>query len=204
MKKIIVLTISVCALLMVSCNSSDTYADKLKKERNAIKRLQDELNLRFRNDYPNNGVFQSNEFYLDPASGVYFNVVDSGTGNRIRKATSGVSGSKVFVRYKDVITLVKRDTVAEGNMGGSSGNDLIEFTYGIATTYTGSSYVDGSRSSNYLFKSQGMVAPLEYVGDSAIVRLIVPFSVGSAVQQLSYEPIYFGYVQYCAERGQGE
>ncbi|MFR9165900.1 MAG: DUF4827 family protein [Dysgonomonas sp.] len=193
MKKLIaILLVITCIPVFFSCSKSETYADKLKKERKAIKRLINEKNIKVLDRYPENGVFAENEFYIDPRTGVYFNVVDSGNGNR----PSAKEKTMVFVRYRDA-QVIGEDTT----MTNISDNDYIDFTIGNSYTYTSSSTTDGL--SNYLFKSIGMVAPIkDYVGEDAIVKLIVPFSCGSGFQQSTFQPVYIDYVRYTFRPGE--
>lgn len=181
---------------MLSCSKSETYADKIRKERKGINRFFDRNNFSITKQYPENGVFEENQYFLEPNSGVYFHVVDSGNG---RRATQG---RIVYVRYKDAERILSGDSVFYNNTTIDGYQDYIDFTYGDTYSYTASSITEGW--SNYYYKSAGMVAPLQYVGDSAIIRLLVPFNVGSAGQQTSYEPIHFGYVFYDFWKGQGE
>ncbi|GAB6012310.1 DUF4827 family protein [Viscerimonas tarda] len=202
MKKIVGFTLIIaCVSLALSCSHSETYADKLKKERKAINNFIDRRGIQVIKQYPENGVFGEREFFLDPNSGIYLHVVDSGNG---RRATTG---RKVYVRFKETGSLISNPTDADltdTNSDGVAYQDYLYFTYGDASTYIDYSLTGNITVSNYLYKSPGMVAPLKFVGDSAIVQLIVPFKNGSGLQQTSYEPVYFGYLFYDFQKEQGE
>lgn len=176
-----------------ACDSSETYADKLKKERKAINRFIDEHNIKVVTTYPENGVFAENEYFLEPVTGTYIHVVDSGNGRRV----SITDRTDVLVRYSGALRLASSDTTVYENTSAAQIHDYISFTYGKTATYTETSTNNGY--SNYNFKSLGMVVPLEYVGDSAIVKLIVPFNSGSGMQSSYYEPVYLGMVRYAFE-----
>jgi len=193
------ISISIC-LFMFSCDNGETYADKLKKEKKAIKRIVNDSNFVFMKDYPENGIFKSNEFFLDPNSGVYMQVIDSGNG---RRAQTTSPATIVNVRYQNAYSLYSTDSIHHSNMTAATLYDVINFTYGDQSTYTGT-YSSGSITSDYRFKSLGVVAPLRYVGDSAIVKLIIPFSCGSTLQQQTYDPVYIGYLMYSFRKEQGE
>ena len=194
MKKIIggIAFLVLVSIVAASCSKSETYADKLKKERKAINRLIDNNGFKIIYTYPKDGVFKENEFFHDSNSGIYLHVVDSGNGTRASKEHR----TGVLVRYKNTIRPMYSDTVFYQNTGQSVSetNDWIDFNYNQTTSYI--SYYESAGYSNYFFKSPGMVAPLEYVGDGAIVKLIVPFDSGSGFQASYYEPVYFGYLKY--------
>lgn len=168
-----------------ACSSSETYADKLKSERKNISRFINEHNIVVLNEYPASGVFKENEFFRDPLTGVYINVIDSGNGNR----ASVVKRSEVNVRMPSAIFLPS-DTI-RGNLDANS-SQPISFTYGIIATYSNAN----SGTLDYYLLSAGITAPLQYVGENARVSLIVPFATGSNYQLSAYTPVYFPQIQY--------
>lgn len=177
--------IGLCAAFS-ACSNNETYADKLKNERKSISRLINEKNIIVLNSYPASGVFKENEYFRDPLTGVYINVIDSGNGNR----ASITKRSEVSVRYTDVMTFgVSAPDTASNTY---PGYQPLSFVYGITATYSGSSV--GTPAYSYL--SPGIVAPLEYVGENARVRLIVPFSSGSTLQLATFTPLYYTQLQY--------
>ncbi|MDR1809637.1 MAG: DUF4827 domain-containing protein [Prevotella sp.] len=197
MKKLIGLAVAaVCLSFLLSCDDTETYADKLKRERAAISRFIDTSGIKIIHEYPEGRLFEANEFFLDPESGVYFHVIDSGNG---RRATAG---RKIYVRYSNTGSFISSSSFSDTNESSGLEQDYLNFTYGNTTTYTDNSY--SNTYSNYAYKSAGVVAPLSYVGDSAIIKLIVPFKVGSGLQQTSYEPVYFGRLFYDFLKEQGE
>lgn len=193
MKKLIAIAlfISCISIVFYSCDNDETYADKLKKEKKAISSLRQDSGFVFIDEYPANGVFGPKEFYRDPQTGIYMNVIDSGNGNR---ASSSNPKTSVLVRYAKTYRFSVGDTLEYNNNMQNGTYDYITFEYGTSSTYTSSSTDAGV--SNYYFKSPGLVAPLKYVGQNAIVRLIIPFSAGSGLQNVTYEPVYMGHVQY--------
>lgn len=177
--------IGLCAAFS-ACSNSETYADKLKSERKNISRFINEKNIIVLNSYPASGVFKENEYFRDPLTGVYINVIDSGNGNR----ASVAKRSEVNVRFWDAMTLpaAESDTVSNS----IAGYQPISFTYGIVATYSSTS----SGSLDYYYLSTGITAPLEYVGENAIVSLIVPFASGSTYQLAAFKPTYYTKLQY--------
>ena len=82
------------ALVSASCNKRRTYAEILKDETRAIEKFILENKLIVLDEFPENLVFKSNEFYRDPATGVYFNIIEPGdTANKVKE------GEEVYVRF---------------------------------------------------------------------------------------------------------
>ncbi|MBD8349799.1 DUF4827 domain-containing protein [Dysgonomonas sp. HGC4] len=187
MKKVLGLVCFVIGLCIAfgACSSTETYADKLKKERKNIARFINENNITVRSDYPASGVFAENEFFRDPATGVYIHVIDSGNGVRANAAKRSV----INVRCNDAL-LLPSDTVAGNNIAGFQ---PIQFTYGIVATYTG---VNSANMHDYVLLSAGIVAPLKFVGENARVSLIVPFAQGSTYQGSSFQALYYPMLHY--------
>ena len=72
-----ILMILCAALMVVSCDKTKSYTERLKDERKAIDRLIDHEGFKILKNYPSDGVFKENEFVkLD--NDVYLNVIDSG------------------------------------------------------------------------------------------------------------------------------
>lgn len=188
MKKVLGLVCFIIGLCVVfgACSSTETYADKLKNERKNIARFINENNFTVISEYPASGVFRENEFFRDPATGVYIHVIDSGNGTRANAAKRSV----VNVRCNDAL-LLPSDTVDGNNF---DGRQLpIEFTYGISATYTG---VNSGNMHDYVLLSSGIVAPLKFVGENARVSLIVPFAQGSTYQGSSFQALYYPMLHY--------
>lgn len=188
MKKAFNVLMIVCAFLIaLSCSNSKTYTDRLNDQRDAINRLLDDSSFTVIRDYPANGVFGEKEFYRLP-NDVYMNVIDSGNGTR-----AVVNSTTVLARYSAV--RIMTDTIFVSNYGSNSnGTYPIEFKY---PNPSGSAPIN-DRDHNYLitFGSSGMLSALEYVGDGATVRLIVPFTVGSTNDLRTYQPVFFDHVQF--------
>jgi hypothetical protein len=155
----------------------------LKAEKKAIDRLIDEQGFEILKNYPANGVFGEKQFVL-LSSGLYLNVIDSGNGNR------PATGTNILLRASGHILL--NDTTSFNGFDPTSMIVIwpMEFKYNAYTS---------NDASGFLF-SEGLVGALEYVGDSAVVKMIVPFKIGSTYQQSSGNPIYFDKVRYIFEK----
>lgn len=191
MKNIFSLFFCFAAILLfsTSCSSSETYADKLKEERKQIDRFLSAQGIEVLSTYPSDKVFKENQFFRDPDTGVYINVVDSGNG----KMASATDLADVYFRFYDTATLpIDKSTIDKTN-GDASGSQPVFFIYGNTNSYTSTNTSDYY---NYIYLSPGVTVPLKYVGEGAIVRLIVPFAQGSYYQSLSYQAISYGRIKY--------
>lgn len=188
MRKVLGLICFIIGLCVVfaACSSSETYADKLKNERKNISRFINEHNIVVLNQYPASGVFKENEYFRDPLTGVYINVIDSGNGNR----ASASKRSEVNVRFDGAMTLPTADSDTTSN--NVAGMQPISFTYGIVATYSNSN----QGFPEYYYLSTGITAPLQYVGENARVRLIVPFASGSTYQVAIFRAMYYTQLHY--------
>lgn len=197
MKKGFNILLIVCAaLLTLSCNKTKSYTDMLNDEKKAIDRLIDREGIEVLKHYPEDGVFKENQF-VKLENGVYMNVIDSGTGQR-----AVLNKTKVFYRCiafypLDSTYLLRanslglitpywlygnRDTYRSVNYGpNSNGTSPYSFTY-------------GDYNSEYI--SEGLIAPLEYVGHNAKVKLIVPFKRGLSIDNGNGQPIYYEILHY--------
>jgi len=170
-----------------ACSKSESYADKINREKKNIKNFINDHNIVVRDDYPSDGVFDENEYYLDP-SGVYINVIDSGNGKRASNLAD------VYYRFTDNMELPtnESDTLSLINMS----SHPLTFRYGDAASY---SYNQSTGSQlDYYFLCPGIVVPLKFVGEGAVVRLIVPFksTTGSVYQSGSYVTMYYSKLEY--------
>lgn len=191
MKKGFNILLMVCAVLMVmSCNKTKTYTDMLNDQRKAIDKLMADSDFVVLKNYPANGVFGENEFVkLD--NGVYLNVIDSGNGNR-----AVLGKTKIYSRFITYSLLGTADTLRTYGSH-SNGTNPIEFMYGNYTTLISSATSASSDDyyTAYVF-GEGMQTPLEYVGDQAKVKLIVPFQVGASTSSSNGIPWFFEILQY--------
>ena len=182
MKKIIsvVFSLIVVTILVSSCNDQKTAQELIQEEKKAIQRFVAKNNIITLSSYPEDGVFAENEYYRNP-DGLYINVVDSGNGKRAVPYKH-----EICVRF-DGVQWFKSDTVSFSSFSTNGGNYPYEFTYGIS----------GSYSSNYsTLACPGWEIPLAFVGEYAVVNLIVPSNLGSVSDQSSYRPVFFKNLKY--------
>lgn len=203
MKKFYVVLIALTGLLVTftSCNKRKTYAELLSEERDAIEKFIRDSNLVILNEFPTNGIFQRKQFYKDPNSGVYFNIIDRGdveldAQGKIVESSRAKLGEAVYVRYNGMI-LFKNDTVKYNNMNPVSYpfGESFKF-YGLPTAMNISSLY-GSDSGNST--TPAWVIPLQYVGHNGRVKMIVPFNFASNAIKSEFVPVYYDMVLYRLE-----
>lgn len=149
------------AYLLTACNNNKSLQQKLQEEKRAIDRYISRNGLVILNDYPKDGVFKEKEFFKT-SDGLYLHVVDSG-GRKVRPLID-----EVTVRFEYRHDILQSDTAI--TYWDKSG--LVypySFKYGLSQSYR----VSGS------LVCTGWVLPLQYVGEHAVMDLIVPSSLGS-------------------------
>lgn len=188
MRKIIGFTLALAAFVVIfsACSSSETYADKLKNESKAIDRFVKERELNVLKSMPEDYKFGENDYYKDEDSGIYLRIISRGD---TEKMASKDKLPLVLFRYYGTLRFSTADTTKYSNNGNL---DPISFTYGNSNTYT--DYYSSNYS--YSFLSPACAFPLDYVGEGGEVSMIVPFANGSAMQQSSYEPLFYGRIKY--------
>lgn len=182
-----ILMMMIAVILVVSsCGKNQrTYTEFLKDERKAIRKLMDSLDIKLLDKYPENGVFADNEFYQLP-SGLYINVIDSGNGER-----AVLNQTRVFCRFEfDYISSIT---------GTYQTTDGFENRFQPLTFIYGASRPENPQGSFATLYGQGIIEPLEYVGNNSYVKLIVPFKIGGAEQQPNGDPVYYKKLRYVFE-----
>lgn len=172
------------ALVSTSCNKSKTYADILKDETRAIEKFILENKLVVLDEFPTSLVFKTNEFYRDPATGVYFNIIEPGdTASKVKE------GEEVYVRFIGLRYFTSsNDTTEYSNL------DPIRSPFPESLTYRGP--VTVMNRSLYSSTTPGWAVPLTYVGHAGRVKMLIPFNMGSQSDQQSYSTTYYDNVQY--------
>lgn len=188
MKKIYYIVLCLLAVMTVttSCNKRKTYAELLKDETKAIEKFISENKLVILTEYPANSVFKPTEFYRDPATGVYFNVVE--TGN-IAEANKVKEGEEVYIRFSGLRYFTSdKDTTKYTNL------DPIRSPFPQTLIYRGP--VTMRNRSLYSSTTSAWAVPLTHVGHGGKVKMIVPFNMGSSSDQSNYSTTYYDNVQY--------
>ena len=181
-------------MFTVSCNKTPTYEEMKAAENKIIKKIISDKRIKLLSEYPEDGVFRENEF-IQLNSGIYLNVVDSGNGNRpVYGSTDLLVRVSGEYYYSDTVITFNTFT-----------NAAYPFEFRFGNAYN----VMQERNGDYLYYnyfSLGLESILSYIGDSAVVKLIVPGYCevsgypGSSSMQSSegytYIPIYYDRVRY--------
>jgi len=176
----IVLILVSLLTLTTSCNNKKTYADYLKDEKKAIDLFIAKNNLEILKDFPANGKFNSNDFYKDPYTGVYFNIIEYGD-----TAIKPLWREEIYIRFKGLHYFATDDTIRYTNY---------QSTYPEKLEYYGP--VNSTTASAYSSLNTGWAVPLSFIGHRGKVKLIVPFESGSSYDQSQYTPTYYEQVEY--------
>ena len=163
-----------------SCKQSKSLQELLQDEKKAIDQFIPMNGIKYRDikDYPN-GIFDENTYYRT-SEGLFFHVVDSGNGKRVKLADDVSVRYQYFQYIKDVVS-----------------GDTTKYTF---VSYQPFSFVYGL-SATYMPPSspvcQGWVIPLSYVGENAVVDMIVPSSLGSySDYNTNIAPIFYRNLRY--------
>ena len=180
MKKIIAIATTLIALLILvsSCQDRKTYADYLNDESRAIDLFISKHNLNILETFPEDGQFGEKDFYKDPATGVYFHIIEVGdtTQNLQWK-------EEVYIRFSGLEYFMTEDTTKYSN-----------FTSVLPEEIVFIGPVNSNNKSSY--SNPGWVVPLSYVGHNGKVKMIIPFDMGSSYDRSQYQPSYYDLVKY--------
>jgi len=168
-----------------------------KEEQQAINDLIAKEGFEILSRYPANGVFGEKQFVkLD--NECYLNVIDSGNGKRAD------STKTVVLMRCSFIGITPKDSSWQLSIF-PNGNEPLEFVYGnmneakMRASQNPSGY-------GFLFLSPGVESALRYVGENAVVRMIIPFDngqeskypygIGSSYQDEEKIPMYLDRVRF--------
>jgi hypothetical protein len=197
-KSFYVLMMIGCALNLmftVSCNKTKTYEELKRDEKKVIQRMINEKNITVLSEYPSDGVFGEKEF-VELSNGIYLHVVDSGNGNR-----AVLGQTDVLVRVSG--DYYYKDSLMTFNTFVNEGYPF-EFKYGNAYSVV----MSNATSDNYYYYyfGSGIESVLSYVGEGAVVKMIVPgyseinsYPAGSTFQSANtneYIPLYYDRVRF--------
>ncbi|MDR0428158.1 MAG: DUF4827 domain-containing protein [Dysgonamonadaceae bacterium] len=180
-------SILILGIISLACERQKTTQEYLREERKAIERFLDRQGIRVRETYPAEHRFAENE-YFKTNEGIYFQVVDSGNGDKIDPF---VDVEDVQVRLDYLFNIKsyvsgRQDTLVPVSLPMSflSGSLII---YGNRKT-TGSSYTNIS--------GPGWAYPLKYVREGAVVNMILPSSFGNQSDNANFVPRFYKNLKY--------
>lgn len=179
--RVIPAVIAVLLILFASCKDQKTYADRLKDESRAIDRFISQHNITVLERFPADSIFRDNQFYKDATTGVYYHIADY--GENARKATLG---EEIYIRFKGLSYFMTNDSTTFSNLD----PNLSPFPQTVV--FRGS--VNPSTSGYYA--TPGWAVPIPIIGHNAIVKMIVPFEMGSSYDRQQYQPTYYDHMEY--------
>ena len=178
---------ALACMLLFSCKNGKSYIELRKEEDNAINKYLSSDG-RTTAPLPEDGNFLTLEnsenapFYILP-DGVYMQIARM--GYRDSTGTFFRSGDRVYFRFERMSLTLWATGVERwgGNWSDSSGaSDTYFFDY---TTQEGTNY------SQYFQYGLGIEYPLRYVGNGAVLNLIVPSKMGFATEISNVIPYLF-------------
>ena len=177
MKNILLLFSVIFTMISVffGCSKTKTYAEKMEAEKKAIERFMDRNGYVVIGSYPEDSIFEENEFYRT-SEGLYMNVINPKYNPDINADAVFKVGNTVMVRYKKEQYFMT-DTTYNSNWEYLPA----EFVYGRIDTET---------------TPEGWGIPLRYVGNYALVKLIIPSVIGTATNQNSVVPVFYDSLWY--------
>ncbi|MBC5634526.1 DUF4827 family protein [Parabacteroides hominis] len=183
-----ILLIMCTAIMVVSCDKTKSYTDMLKAQRKAIERLQVDSGFVFLDEFPKDSIFKENEF-VELDNGVYLNIVNRGNSERAVLGQTAIRSRFIAQMFMENSSMGTGTVDLLGPH--SNGTSPVEFRYGYYTSL----YPDMDYYYD-IFICEGLGAGLPYVGDSAVVKLIVPFKLMSSDFQSTGTPVFFEKVKY--------
>jgi hypothetical protein len=181
MKKIInfVLLLTVLAGMFAACDDQKTMQEYLREENKAIERYIASQGIKVLKSFPADTVFNENEYY-ETTDGLYLHIVDKGNNERWKVAKTALVRCENFFYIK---SYVSGDTTAISFPSAFP----IKLIYGFSASYT---------SDYYGLACAGWAIPLQYVGEDAIVDLIIPSKLGNSSANTSFQPMFFKNLKY--------
>jgi hypothetical protein len=179
---IFILSAMVFTFINIACNNQNkTTMERIREEKKAIERYLDRRNIQVLKSYPQNGVFGANEYFLT-GDGLYMQVVDSGNGRRVKPLIDQVQVRFESMHY--VMTYVSGDTAS---IKLDHTWFPMQFIYGLPGSYA----TDPSG-----LPCDGWAIPLLYVGEGAIVNLIIPSKLGNATDNAEFSAVAYKNLRY--------
>ena len=151
----------------------------IREEKKAIERYILMQHIEVLNEYPKDSIFEENQYYKT-SEGLYMNVVDPGNTSR-RIQTYG----EVLVRF-DYLYYIK------SYVSGNTDSIVLNYAYLPISFRYGVSY-----STDLVgLACAGFAIPLTYVGEGAVVNLIIPSELGNSNDNSSFAPVFYRNLKY--------
>lgn len=199
-KSFLLLVAAFLLALAYSCDNSETYADKKKKERNAISEFirDSSINVISEATFKEQGYttnVSKNEYVLIESSGVYFQILRKGCGEPLKDGETAT----VLCRFSEFNIL--GDTLQLTNNVFAYSSWVDKMTVTRSSDSYEASFISGVMYSAYgSTVPSGWLSPLNYINigrpekaddDIAKVKLIVPHSQGQEYAASNVYPCFY-------------
>ncbi|BEG99359.1 DUF4827 domain-containing protein [Bacteroides sedimenti] len=196
MKKQTLLLFSVlimgCIFLQSCGKDTKTYAEMLADEANAVKDFvkKNDIKVITPSEFLKDTTTIDNEYVLFPESGIYLHIDKKG-------GKVPVSNDVILTRFNE-ISVASGDTTLS-NYYDNTSVDQFRYTKNSYSTY--GMFFQEQNQQAYMLSAYGSAVPagwlmpLQYVGDGAKVKVIVPSKQGHSTAQ-NYVTPYFYEIQY--------
>jgi hypothetical protein len=180
MKKtgIFVFSAIILAIANMACNNQKTIQEYLREEKKAIDRYIAREGIIVLKEYPEDSTFQEKEYYRT-SDGLYMHVSNRGSDVRVKPLVDQVQVRFEYFYYvKDYVSGDTARIVMPFSLLPQ------EFIYGQSGSY-------GKHT--YDYSCNGWAIPLGYVGEGAVVDLIIPSALGASFDNYypNYNPIFY-------------
>ena len=181
MRKVVVFILSFILLIgiSISCDNSKSMQEYIREEKKAIERYILSQRIEVLDEYPQDSVFKENQYYKT-SEGLYMHVVDPGNTER-RIQTYG----EVLLRFDYMYYIKNYVSGSTDSIAISYVYFPIEFRYGISYS------IDPTG-----LACAGFAIPLSYVGEGAVVDLIIPSELGNTNDNGSFAPVFYKNLKY--------
>ena len=180
----------------IACNRTPTYAELLREEQRAIERFIVQNNINVLRTFPPDTVFGENDFWECRATGVFFNIVCRGRrfhfdeeGRRFEDPDGELDritlGRDIHIRFRGLHFFQTNDTIRHTN-------DRAQFP--ITMRFQGP--VTMQNRGMYQHETPAFMVPLQHIGDGAVVRMIVPFNMGSVLDRSRFQASFYEEIDY--------
>ena len=176
---IFILSFILLGFINIFCDNGKSMQEYIREEKKAIERYILAQKIEVLDEYPNDSIFRENQYYKT-SEGLYMNVVDAGNTNRRIQTYD-----EVLVRF-DYLYYIK------SYVAGNTDSIVLSYAYlPIAFRYGISYSIDLTG-----LACAGFAIPLTYVGEGAVVNLIIPSELGNSSDNDSFAPVFYRNLKY--------
>ena len=176
-----------------SCNKTTTYVEWLRQEQTAIDKFIADSGIVVLNEFLADTIFKPKEFYKDPQTGIYYNIVSRGVKTKAENGNlyyrKPEMYEEIYIRFSGR-KYIKDNSIPLVNNLDSPYPEIMQF-FGRPVSNDITQYYQNQSM------CPGWILPLDAVGHLGVVKIIVPFTQGFTYDVNSgYNPIYYNYLEY--------